>query len=250
MGQLDGQVAIVTGAARGMGAALARLFVSEGARVVLGDVLDERGHDVAERLGPEARYVHLDVAREEDWAAAVTAAVGTYGGVDILINNAGIPGQTTLVETSLDLWQRVVDVNQRGVFLGMRSVVEPMKARGRGSIVNVSSVVGTKGVPGMFPYNATKWAIRGMTKTAALELAPRSIRVNAILPGLIDTPILGDVPRELVDVLAAEIPLAQHGRPRIGQPSDVALAALYLCSAAAAFVSGAELAVDGAHGAG
>jgi 3alpha(or 20beta)-hydroxysteroid dehydrogenase len=218
---------------------------------VLCDVLDDLGCEVADRLGRGvARYVHLDVSREDDWAAGVAAAIEAFGGIDILINNAGIPGQTSLVDTTLDGWQRVVDVNQRGVFLGMRAVVEPMTKRGAGSIVNTSSVVGTRGVPGMFPYNATKWALRGMTKTAALELASLRIRVNLLLPGLIDTPILGDVPPELAEILAKEIPLEQVGRPKIGQPGDVAAAALYLCSPAAMFVSGAELAVDGAHGAG
>jgi 3alpha(or 20beta)-hydroxysteroid dehydrogenase len=250
-GLLEGKVALITGAARGQGAAEAVLFAAEGARVVLFDILDDLGEAVAARLGGDiARYVHLDVSGEEDWAAGVAAAMAAFGGIDILINNAGIPGQSTLVDTTLETWQRVVDVNQRGVFLGMRAVVPAMTERGAGSIVNTSSVVGTRGVAGMFPYNATKWAIRGMTKTAALELAPLRIRVNLLLPGLIDTPILGDVPPEVAEMIAATIPLEQQGRPRIGQAEDVAAAALYLCSPAAIFVSGAELAVDGAHNAG
>ena len=168
----------------------------------------------------------------------------------MLVNNAGIFDPAPLAETSLASWERHVAVNQRSAFLGMRAVIGPMTQAGGGSIVNTSSIVGTRGVPGMFAYGATKWALRGMTKAAALELAPVGIRVNSLHPGLIDTPMLGGLPAGVKEQLEAAIPLQAPGRPRIGLPEDVATAALWLASDASRFVTGAELAVDGGSGAG
>ena len=185
-GRLAGKVAIVTGAARGQGAAEARLFVREGAKVVLGDVLDDEGRAVAAELGKDAAYLHLDIRSEDDWQAAVDAAAG-FGALSVLVNNAGITHFASIVDTTLADYQRVVEVNQVGTFLGMKAVIEPMKAAGGGSIVNVSSIDGLQAKNGIIAYAATKWAIRGMTKVAVLELGRHGIRVNSLHPGAVRT---------------------------------------------------------------
>ena len=190
MGRLDGKTALITGGARGQGAAEARLFAEEGANVVLTDVLDEDGERTADAIG--ADYLHHDVTSEAEWAAAVARAVELHGGLDVLVNNAGIYAQTTLIGGDLEEYRRVIEVNQVGVFLGMREVAPVMIERGGGSIINTSSVGGMRGGGGSFAYTASKWAVRGMTKSAAVRLGPHGIRVNSIHPGLIDTPMLGE----------------------------------------------------------
>jgi 3alpha(or 20beta)-hydroxysteroid dehydrogenase len=243
MGCLDGKVAIVTGAARGQGAAAARLFVAEGARVVIGDVLDDLGKELAESLGEAAVYRHLDVSSEDDWRAVVDETLETLGGVDVLVNNAGILRFAALPDMPLEDYMRVVNINQVGTFLGMRAVSKPMMAAGRGSIVNISSVEGLAGMPYLTAYTSTKFAIRGMTKVAALELGPNGIRVNSVHPGMIETDMVKDAAGgHDVDLspAAKRIPLR-----RMGKSEDIAEVVLFLASDRSSYVTGAELAADG-----
>ncbi|MCX4098500.1 glucose 1-dehydrogenase [Nocardia sp. alder85J] len=235
MGRVDGKVALISGGARGMGAAHAELLVAEGAKVVIGDVLDDEGKAVAEKLGAAARYVHLDVTDPEQWQAAVADAVATYGRLNVLVNNAGIINGGPLQKFDLEKWRRIIDVNLTGTFLGMRAVVDAMTAAGGGSIINVSSIEGLRGAPWAHGYVASKWAVRGLAKSAALELAPRGIRVNSLHPGLIRTPMTEQIPDDLVT-----IPL---GRP--AQPSEVATFVLFLASDEASYATGSEFVVDG-----
>lgn len=243
MGSLDGRTAIITGAARGQGAAAARLFVAEGARVLIGDVLDELGAALAAELGPAASYRHLDVSSEADWQAVVDETVREHGGVDVLVNNAGILRFGALPDMALEDYLRVVNINQVGTFLGMKTVAKPMIAAGRGSIVNISSVEGLAGMPYLTAYTSTKFAIRGMTKVAALELGPHGIRVNSVHPGMIETDMVKDAAGgHDVDLspAAKRIPLR-----RMGQSEDIAEVVLFLASDRSAYVTGAELAADG-----
>ena len=241
MGRLEGKTALITGGARGQGAAEARLFAEEGANVVLTDVLDEDGERTADAIG--ADYLHHDVTSEAEWAAAVAHAIGLHGGIDVLINNAGIYAQTTLVGSELEEYRRVIEVNQIGVYLGMREVAPVMIERGGGSIINISSVGGMRGGGGGFAYTASKWAVRGMTKSAAVRLGPHGIRVNSIHPGLIDTPMLGDTRManpETLEQMLGQIPLG-----RIAQPGEVAKLALFLASDDSAYSTGSEFLIDG-----
>src|SRR5258708_19302987 len=198
MGRLDGKVALITGGARGMGKSHVRHFVAEGARVVFGDVLDEQGIAVADKLGPDsARSLHPDVTSEADWATAVRTAIETFGGLDILVNNAGVLTFATISDMPLADFRRVLDVNAVGCWLGMKSVVEPMKAAGGGSIVNISSIEGLTGAAHCTAYAASKFAIRGMTKAAAQELGAFGIRVNSVHPGGIITKMIFDTAETL-----------------------------------------------------
>src|SRR4051794_273634 len=243
MGCLEGKVAIVTGAARGQGAAAARLFVAEGARVVIGDVLDDLGKELADSLGEAAIYRHLDVSSEDDWKAVVDETVETLGGVDVLVNNAGILRFAALPDMPLEDYMRIVNVNQVGTFLGMRAVAKPMMAAGKGSIVNISSVEGLAGMPYLTAYTSTKFAIRGMSKVAALELGPNGIRVNSVHPGMIETDMVKDAAGgHDIDLspAAKRIPLR-----RMGTSEDIAEVVLFLASDRSAYVTGAELAADG-----
>ena len=240
MTTLDGLTAIVTGAARGMGEATARRLAEHGARVVLTDVQADVGRAVADELGDAAIFVAHDVSSEESWGGVIAASLDAFGRIDALVNNAGISRAHKLIDTEPDLFDQVVAVNQRGVYLGMRAVVEPMRAVGGGSIVNLASVAGLRGTSTLFAYSATKWAVRGMTKSAALELARFQIRVNAVCPGVIDTPMNADNPPGMNDVLVKTTPLR-----RMGQAAEIADAVLYLVSPSASFVTGTELVVDG-----
>ncbi|GHF82015.1 3alpha(or 20beta)-hydroxysteroid dehydrogenase [Amycolatopsis bartoniae] len=241
MGRLDGKVALVTGAARGQGAAAARRFTEEGARVVVADVLDDEGKALADELGAE--YQHLDVSSEDDWAAAVERTEQEFGSLTVLVNNAGILHFSELAKTSLADYERVIRVNQIGAFLGMRSVVEPMTRAGGGSIVNVSSVEGLAGMPFLIAYTASKFAIRGMTKGAALELGPKGIRVNSVHPGMIDTQMVSDA------AMGAKIDTSWVNKKvalgRIGQPEEVAQLVVFLASDESSYSTGAEFVVDG-----
>lgn len=241
MGRLDGNVAIVTGAARGQGEAEARQFVAEGAAVLVADVLDDEGTAVAASLGDAASYLHLDVTNEGHWKGAVAAAETTFGPVSILVNNAGIARAGPLATTSLDDYMAVIMVNQVGVFLGMREVIPSMTRAGHGSIVNISSVDGMTGMAFVVAYAASKFAVRGMTKVAALELGSLGIRVNSIHPGGVDTPMLrpDGVERDLSE-LFARVPLG-----RIGTSEDVAALATFLASDDSAYCTGAEFVIDG-----
>ena len=237
-------MALITGGARGMGASEAALFADEGARVVVSDVLDDVGAATASRISPDGttcRFVHHDVTSEDDWAAAVAFTLDTFGGIDILVNNAGIFERGTVMDTTLEAYMRTVNINQVGVFLGMKSVAPHMVARKSGSIVNISSVAGMAGTPGFLAYGASKWAVRGMTKGVAKELAPFGVRVNSIHPGIIDTPMLqtfDDVGvREMV---RQRIPLGFEA-----EPVHVARLALYLASDDSSYSTGSEFIVDG-----
>ena len=240
MARLDGKVALITGAARGMGAAEARLFVAEGAKVVLTDVLEQEGRALATELGAGARFLRHDVADLAEWRAAVRAAVENFGGLDVLVNNAGIYQPASLDETSLDLFERMWRVNQLGVFLGMQAAAPAMRARGGGSIVNISSIAGLRGFPGALAYVGTKWAVRGMTKTAATELAADRIRVNSVHPGLIDTPMIAANSAETNAAVVAGTPLK-----RAGTAEEVAKLVAFLASEESSYITGAEVAIDG-----
>jgi 3alpha(or 20beta)-hydroxysteroid dehydrogenase len=240
MGILDGKVAIITGAARGQGAAEARLLTSNGAKVVITDVLTELGQQVADEIGEHARFVAHDVSSPEGWGEAVQTAVDTFGSVDVLVNNAAISRPFKLEDTDPELFETMFRVNQLGVYLGMRAVIPPMKQAGGGSIINISSVAGLRGTSTIFAYGSTKWAVRGMTKSAALELARYRIRVNCICPGLIDTPILDTNPASMNEAIMKTVPMR-----RMGQPEEIADAVLFLASSQSSFVTGADLAVDG-----
>ena len=241
MGRLEGKTALITGGARGQGAAEARLFAEEGANVVLTDVLDEDGERTADIIG--GTFLHHDVTRENEWASVVSRAVELHGGLDILINNAGIYIETSLIGSDLEEYRRVIEVNQIGVYLGMREVAPVMIERGGGSIINISSVGGMRGGGGGFAYTASKWAVRGMTKSAAIRLGPHGIRVNSIHPGLIDTPMLGDTRMANPDTL--EQMLGQIPLGRIAQPEEVARLALFLASDESSYSTGSEFVVDG-----
>jgi 3alpha(or 20beta)-hydroxysteroid dehydrogenase len=238
--RLEGKVAIVTGAARGQGEAEARLMAANGAMVILTDVLAEQGRAVAADMGDSARFVEHDVASEEGWARVVETAVSAFGSVDVLVNNAAISRPLKLEDTDLATYQHVIDVNQVGVFLGMRAVLEPMKRAGGGAIINVASVAGLQGTSTLFAYTASKWAVRGMSKSAALELARYNIRVNVINPGVIDTPINHDNPDKMNQVLVKTTPMR-----RMGEPSEIAEAVLFVASDAASFATGADFTIDG-----
>ncbi|ACC38854.1 MULTISPECIES: glucose 1-dehydrogenase [Mycobacterium ulcerans group] len=235
MGRVDGKVALISGGARGMGASHARLLVQEGAKVVIGDILDEEGKALAEEIGDAARYVHLDVTQPDQWEAAVATAVDEFGKLDVLVNNAGIVALGQLKKFDLGKWQKVIDVNLTGTFLGMRAAVEPMTAAGSGSIINVSSIEGLRGAPAVHPYVASKWAVRGLTKSAALELAPLNIRVNSIHPGFIRTPMTANLPDDMVT-----IPL---GRP--AESREVSTFVVFLASDDASYATGSEFVMDG-----
>jgi 3alpha(or 20beta)-hydroxysteroid dehydrogenase len=235
MGRVDGKVALISGGARGMGAAHARVLVEEGAKVVIGDILDEQGKALADELGEAARYCHLDVTQPDDWQAAVATALNDFGALNVLVNNAGIVALGQLGKFDLAKWQKVIDVNLTGTFLGIQAAVEPMKAAGGGSIINVSSIEGLRGAVMVHPYVASKWAVRGLSKSAALELAPHKIRVNSIHPGFIRTPMTKHLPDDMVTV-----PL---GRP--GDSNEVATFVLFLASDESSYATGAEFVMDG-----
>lgn len=242
MGRLDGKVAIVTGAARGQGEAISRSLDAEGARVVLGDVLDEEGKTVADELGESARYVHHDVTDESSWEEAVRTATSEFGSLNVLINNAGIIRWGTVAELSLEDYMDVISVNQIGCFLGMKAVVPAMIEAGGGSIVNTSSTAGFVGTGGLVAYTASKFAVRGMTKTAAIELGRHGIRVNSVHPGGIDTPMGNPGLGAGIDewFKQQKLPIS-----RIGKPEEVAALMVFLASDESSYSTGSEFTVDG-----
>jgi 3alpha(or 20beta)-hydroxysteroid dehydrogenase len=241
MGKLEGKVALISGGARGQGAAEARLFAAEGASIVLTDLLDEDGTATAAACG--GRYLHHDVTSEADWRRVVEAVLGQYGRLDVLVNNAGIFFPGRIVDTALSDYRRVFVVNQIGVFLGMQAAAAPMMAARSGAIVNISSVAGLRGGGGAIAYTASKWAVRGMTKTAAREFASYGIRVNSIHPGLIETAMLHQIP----DIEAGRLPDRLRAVPlaRVGEAEEVAKLALFLASDDSSYSTGAEFVIDG-----
>ena len=246
MGRLDGKVAIITGGARGQGAAEARLFAQEGARVVFGDILDDQGKALEVEIreaGGEATYVHLDVTVSEDWRKAVELAEGTYGNLNILVNNAAILIRKGVEETTVEEWDRVMDVNAKGVFLGTKQAIPSMRRAGGGSIVNISSIAGLVGnARGGIAYTASKGAVRLFTKATAIQHAKELIRCNSVHPGPIDTPMTLDArndPEEQEERLR-RVPLG-----RSAAPEEVAYGVLYLASDESSFMTGSELVIDG-----
>lgn len=244
MGRLDGKVAIITGAARGQGEAEARLFVEEGAKVVMGDVLEAEGEAVAKDIGDDAVFLRMDVSQEADWARAVEAAQA-FGPLNVLVNNAAVTHFASIPDTTLEDYQRVIGINQVGTFLGMRTVVEPMKAAGGGSIVNVSSIDGLQAKNGLVAYASSKWAIRGLTRVGALELGRFGIRVNSLHPGGVDTPMGNPMASENVDDFYKDYPI-----PRCGKPIDIARMALFMASDECSYSTGTEFVADGGWNAG
>ena len=236
MGRLSGKVCLITGAARGQGAEEAKLFINEGGTVWIVDVLDEQGEALAREIG--ATYRHLEVSDELAWQAVVEEIGSVSGGLQVLVNNAGIFRLNRMVTTSVEEFHQTMDVNALGVFLGMKTCAPLLIESGSGSIINVSSVAGMRASVGSFAYGASKWAVRGMTKTAAVELARKGVRVNSIHPGVIETPMVSDVPN--VDKVAARAPLG-----RVAVAAEVANLALYLASDESSFSTGAEFVVDG-----
>ncbi len=241
MGRLSGKVAIVTGGAQGQGAAIVRGFVAEGAKVVIADIATDEGELLAKELGDAVVFVRHDVTSEADWESTVATARERFGKVDVLINNAGILLFSELTATSLEDYERVIRINQFGTFLGMRSVVAAMEAAGGGSIVNTSSIEGLGGMPFLVAYTSSKFAIRGMTKAAAMELGPKKIRVNSVHPGMIDTGMTrihgGDAAMEWGGQRVA--------LKRVGHPEDVVGMYVFLAGDESSFCTGSEYVVDG-----
>jgi NAD(P)-dependent dehydrogenase (short-subunit alcohol dehydrogenase family) len=252
MGRLEGRRAVITGAASGIGEATARLFVSEGAVVVVADIDDDRGKRVADECGDRARFVHTDVTQERDVEAAVALAVDTFGGLDCMFNNAGNPGSVGGIEdVDMAVFDRTVAIHLRGVFLGIRAAARVMKPQGHGSIINTSSIAGLAANYAGHDYSAAKAAIAHLTRTTANELGEHGIRVNAICPGGIATSIFaraagleGDDAQRTVELMSHALGDMAPIR-RSGQPLDIAEAALWLASDSSSFVNGQAIAVDG-----
>jgi 3alpha(or 20beta)-hydroxysteroid dehydrogenase len=242
-GQLEGRVALISGGSRGQGAAEARLFASEGASVVVCDVLDEQGEETVaaiERDGGEAIFVRLDVADEAAWSAAVDRVRRDFGALHVLVNNAGVLSRAGIIDTSVEEWERVLDINLTGTFLGMRAAAPLMRDSGGGAIVNISSIAGLVGT-GAAAYSASKWGVRGLSKVAALEFAPWRIRVNSVHPGVVETAMTA----EFAQAAAATVPLG-----RVSQPEEIAQLVLFLASERSSYLSGSEIAIDGGRVAG
>jgi cyclopentanol dehydrogenase len=244
--RLAGKVALISGGARGMGAVEARLFAKEGASVVIGDILDAEGQRTEKDIrgaGGEAVFVHLNVTREADWATAVAIAVDRFGKLDILVNNAGVGGGGRIEDTTLEAWNRVMDVNATGVFLGTRAVIPAMRAAGGGSIVNISSQLGLVGVDNSSPqYQASKGAVRLLTKATAIQHARDRIRANSVHPGPIATPM---TEARRADPEQYRLTLSRIPLGRYGEPEEIAHGVLYLASDESSFVTGSELVIDG-----
>jgi 3alpha(or 20beta)-hydroxysteroid dehydrogenase len=243
MGRLDGKVALITGGARGMGKSHVRHFVAEGARVVFGDVLDDKGEYVAAGLGEHScRYTHHDVTSEDDWAAAVALAVQAFGRLDVLVNNAGVLAFAPIADMPLADFRRVLEVNAVGCWLGMKAVIDPMTKSGGGSIVNISSIEGFTGAEGLSAYCASKFAIRGMTKVAARELARFGIRINSVHPGGVLTRMVVDSAGARTDgeAFIKAMPLA-----RFAEPVEISRLVAYLASDDSSYSTGSEFIADG-----
>lgn len=242
MQRLSGKVALVTGGARGLGEATVRLFVAEGAKVVFGDVLEDAGQQLAKELGADAAFLKMDVRQEADWKRAIERA-GQFGALNVLVNNAAVVHMASIVDTTNEDYKRVFEINQFGTFLGIRSAVAPMKAAGGGSIINVSSIDGLHSAAGLSAYSSTKWAVRGLTKNAAIELGPYGIRVNSVHPGGMYTAMGGAETMSVAELnsgVYANFPL-----PRVGMPEEVARVILFLATDEGSYCTGSEFVADG-----
>jgi len=242
--RLPGRTALITGAARGLGASVAQLFHAEGANVVIADVRDDEATALAAKLGPRALAVHLDVSSETEWTSALERTREAFGALHVLVNNAGIFRVKPMRETSTDEYLLVVRINQLGCFLGMRACVEPMRAAGGGSIINIASTAGIEGVAGALPYTASKHAVVGMTRAAALELAALKIRVNVVCPGGMATPLLVEslgVPLETLTTMDTP----WNPLRRMGHPDEIARTALFLASEDSSYATGSVFVIDG-----
>ena len=246
--RLDGKVALITGGAKGQGREEAKLFAKEGAKVVLGDILDNLGQEAAKDIqdtGGEATYVHLDVTNETDWKSSIEIVLQKYGRLDILVNNAGILIRKGIEDTTSEDWTRIMDINVKGAFLGIRSVIPVMRQSGGGSIINISSTAGLVASPsGSASYTATKGAVRLLTKSTAIQYAKENIRCNSVHPGPIDTDMIQDSitdPSKLTERMES-LPMG-----RFGTAEEVAFGVLYLASDESSFVTGSELVIDGGH---
>jgi len=238
--RLNGKVALVSGGARGIGAAIARAIVAEGGKVVIGDLLDEEGRALAEEIGSSATFVRLDVTQPEEWGKALTSAVETFGKLDTLVNNAGIGSGGPIDQYSYTDWDRVIAINLTGVFNGIKAAIPALKIAGGGSIVNISSIAGIRGYPAMPGYVAAKFGVRGLTKAAALDLARYGIRVNSVHPGFV---------RTLMTARSRQ-PTSHVAMDRAADPSEIAHLVVYLASDESSFSTGAEFIADGGETAG
>ncbi|MBQ0761355.1 MAG: glucose 1-dehydrogenase [Zhongshania sp.] len=248
MSRLAGKVAIVTGGARGMGAVTAKLFIEHGAKVIIADIIDEAGEALAASLGDNARYVHADVSNEADWQTLISAAE-SFGPLNILVNNAAVLHVASIADSDADDYMRVIKINQLGTYLGIRAAITPMKKAGSGSIINISSIDGLQAKNGLSAYVSSKWAVRGLSKSAAIELGPYNIRVNTVHPGGIFTAMHGaegqTEPSEQDNAFYID-----HALPRVGLPVEVANMSLFLASDESSYSTGAEFLVDGGWQAG
>ena len=242
MNRLEKKVALVTGGARGLGAAAVRMMIKEGARVVFGDVLDAEGEALQEELGDSAVFVHMDVTEQSDWNAAIERAEA-FGPLNVLVNNAAVVHMAALSETTDEDYMRVFKINQFGTFIGIRSVIEPMKRAGSGSIINVSSIDGLHSAAGLSAYSSTKWAVRGLTKNAAIELGQYGIRVNSVHPGGMYTAMGGSEFASVEDL--NESTYSRFPIPRVGMPEEVAQLILFLATDEASYSTGSEFVADG-----
>jgi 3alpha(or 20beta)-hydroxysteroid dehydrogenase len=245
MARVSGKVALISGGARGMGASHARLLVEEGAKVVIGDILDEEGTALAAELGEDsARYVHLDVTDYAEWEAAVAVATEAFGRLDVVVNNAGIANFGPIEEYTIEAWQKIIDINLTGVFYGIKAAIPALKESGKGSIINISSTAGLQGYEALPGYNAAKFGVRGLTKNAALDLGRYNIRVNSVHPGVLPpmrTSRVSADPEWRAKMLRA-VPMKREGRVE-----EVANAVLFLASDEASYITGTELVVDGGY---
>jgi len=243
MKRFNDRTAVVTGAARGLGASIARGFVAEGANVVIADVLEEEGRALAEELGDRAIFSRLDVTSDTEWAATVIATEEAFGPASVLVNNAGIVRQGRLLEMDPAAWRQVIDINLTGTYLGIRAVAPSITKAGGGAIVNISAGAGMIGVFGLGAYSSSKWGVRGLTKTAALELARDNIRVNSIHPGNVRTPMTGGA-----DAAAAGAGFVRNlAIPRVAEPDEITRMVLFVASDEAGFSTGSEFIADGGH---
>ena len=240
MPRLAGKVALISGGARGMGAAHARAMCAEGAKVVIGDLLDDEGRALASELGPSVTYVHLDVTNPADWDAAVETAVRAYGRLDVLVNNAGIANFGSIEDYTHDQWDKIIAINLTGVFNGIKAAVPALIRAGGGAIINISSTAGIRGYPALPGYTAAKYGVRGLTKAVALDVGKHGIRVNSVHPGVIRTPMTAEIPEDTGHVAL----------DRVGEPEEVANLIVFLASDESPFCTGAEFIIDGGETAG